>query len=107
MVRGARPRLVQMASHSAARSCRPRTGHFSSTFTRNRASQVVVPVTVGDDPTCHLIPRYHKYSDPGRGGKVTGVQLCCAHLMRDLQAVWEADPQGQAWAAQMRQTLTK
>src|SRR5664280_150356 len=27
--------------------------------------------------------------------------------MRDLQAVWEADPQGQAWAAQMRQTLTK
>src|SRR5450759_3839390 len=50
---------------------------------------------------------YHKYSDPGRGGKVTGVQLCCAHLMRDLQAVWEADPQGQAWAAQMRQTLTK
>jgi hypothetical protein len=50
---------------------------------------------------------YHKYSDPGRGGKVTGVQLCCAHLMRDLQAVWEADPQGQAWAAQMRQTLRK
>ena len=38
---------------------------------------------------------------------MTGVQLCCAHLMRDLQAVWEADPQGQAWAAQMRQTLTK
>src|SRR5450759_138666 len=50
---------------------------------------------------------YHKYRDPGRGGKVTGVQLCCAHLLRDLQAVWEADPQGQAWAAQMRQTLTK
>src|SRR5664280_1176969 len=50
---------------------------------------------------------YHKYSDPGRGGKVTGVQLCCAHLMRDLQAVWEADPQGQAWAAQMRQTACR
>src|SRR5664280_876454 len=27
--------------------------------------------------------------------------------MRDLQAVWEADPQGQAWAAQMRQTLRR
>ena len=51
--------------------------------------------------------RDSKYSDPGRGGKVTGVQLCCAHLLRDLQAVWEADPAGQVWAAQMRQTLTK
>src|SRR5664280_707634 len=50
---------------------------------------------------------YHKYSDPARGGKVTGVQLCCAHLLRDLQAVWEADPAGQVWAAQMRHTLTK
>src|SRR5664280_1169402 len=27
--------------------------------------------------------------------------------MRDLKAVWEADPAGQAWAAQMHQTLTK
>src|SRR5664280_3564135 len=50
---------------------------------------------------------YHKYRDPARGANVTGVQLCCAHLLRDLQAVWEADPAGQVWAAQMRQTLTK
>jgi len=52
-------------------------------------------------------PGYHKYSDPGRGGKVRGVQLCCAHLTRDLQAVWEADPQAQEWAAQLRQTLRR
>ncbi|NUL01836.1 transposase [Streptomyces lunaelactis] len=50
---------------------------------------------------------YHKYSDPTRGGKVTQVQLCCAHLLRDLKAVWESDPEHQAWAEQMRQTLKK
>ncbi len=50
---------------------------------------------------------YHKYSDPARGGRVAHVQLCCAHLMRDLKAVWESDPVGQAWAEQMRQTLKK
>jgi hypothetical protein len=51
MVRGARPRVVQISSHSAARSCRPRTGRFSSMFTCNRASQllVMVMVMVGDD----------------------------------------------------------
>lgn len=50
---------------------------------------------------------YHKYSDPTRGGTITGVQLCCAHLLRELKAVWEADPEGQGWAEQMRQTLKK
>lgn len=50
---------------------------------------------------------YHKYSDPARGGTVAHVQLCCAHLMRDLKAVWESDPERQAWAEQMRQTLRK
>lgn len=50
---------------------------------------------------------YHKYSDPTRGGKVTQVQLCCAHLLRGLKAVWESDPEHQAWAEQMRQTLKK
>ncbi|GAA2637707.1 IS66 family transposase [Streptomyces vastus] len=50
---------------------------------------------------------YHKYSDPTRGGKVTQVQLCCARLLRDLKAVWESDPEHQAWAEQMRQTLKK
>jgi hypothetical protein len=50
---------------------------------------------------------YHKYSDPTRGGRVANVQLCCAHLLRDLKAVWESDPEPQAWAEQMRQTLNK
>jgi len=50
---------------------------------------------------------YHKYSDPTRGGMVAHVQLCCAHLMRELKAVWESDPAGQAWAEQMRQTVKK
>jgi transposase len=50
---------------------------------------------------------YHKYSDSARGGRVTQVQLCCAHLMRELKAVWESDPERQAWAEQMRQTLRK
>lgn len=50
---------------------------------------------------------YHKYSDPARGGTIAHVQLCCAHLMRELKAVWESDPQRQAWAEQMRQTLKK
>jgi hypothetical protein len=50
---------------------------------------------------------YHKYSDPTRGGRVTQVQLCCAHLLRELRAVWESDPERQAWAEQMRQTLNK
>lgn len=50
---------------------------------------------------------YHKYSDPARGGTVAQVQLCCAHLLRELKAVWESDPAGQAWAEQMRQTLKK
>jgi len=31
MVRGERPRLVQIRNHSAARSCRPSTGHLDST----------------------------------------------------------------------------
>jgi transposase len=50
---------------------------------------------------------YHKYSDPARGGRITRVQLCCAHLFRELKAVWESDPERQAWAEQMRQTLKK
>jgi transposase len=50
---------------------------------------------------------YHKYSDPARGGVIAHVQLCCAHVMRELKAVWEANPQRQAWAEQMRQTLKK
>jgi transposase len=50
---------------------------------------------------------YHTYSDPTRGGTITHVQLCCAHLMRELTAVWEAGPERQAWAEQMRQTLKK
>lgn len=50
---------------------------------------------------------YHKYSDSARGGRVMQVQLCCAHLMRELKAVWESDPERQAWAEQMRQTLRK
>ncbi len=50
---------------------------------------------------------YHKYSDPTRGGTIAHVQLCCAHLLRELKAVWESDPQRQAWAEQMRQTLRK
>jgi hypothetical protein len=50
---------------------------------------------------------YHKYSDPTRGGRVAHVQLCCAHLLRDLKAVWESDPTRQAWAEQMRQLLKK
>ena len=50
---------------------------------------------------------YHKYSDPTRGGTVAHVQLCCAHLMRELKAVWESDPEHQTWAEQMRQTLKK
>src|SRR5664280_462566 len=44
---------------------------------------------------------------PGREGDRGPAVLRAPDLMRDLQAVWEADPQGQAWAAQMRQTLTK
>lgn len=50
---------------------------------------------------------YHKYSDPTRSGRVAQVQLCCAHLLRELTAVWESNPQRQAWAEQMRQTLHK
>jgi hypothetical protein len=50
---------------------------------------------------------YHKYSDPARDGLISHVQLCCAHLLRDLKAVWESYPQRQAWAEQMRQTLKK
>lgn len=50
---------------------------------------------------------YHKYSDPTRGGTISHVQLCCAHLQRELKAVWESDPQRQVWAEQMRQTLKK
>jgi hypothetical protein len=50
---------------------------------------------------------YHKYSDPARGGTIAHVQLCCAHLLRELTAVRESDPQRQAWAEQMRQTLKK
>jgi hypothetical protein len=50
---------------------------------------------------------YHKYSDPARGGLIAHVQLCCAHLLRELNAVWESDPQHQGWAEQMRQTLRK
>src|SRR5665811_2152665 len=42
---------------------------------------------------------------PGREGDRGPAVL--RHLMRDLQAVWEVDPQGQAWAAQLRQTLRK
>lgn len=50
---------------------------------------------------------YRKYSYPARGGAVAHVQLCCAHLVRELKAVWESDPERQAWAEQMRQTLRK
>ena len=50
---------------------------------------------------------YHKYSDPARGGPITHVQQCCAHLLRDLKGVEESDPARRAWAEQMRQTLKK
>jgi transposase len=39
---------------------------------------------------------YHKY-DPD----LAGVQLCCAHLLRDLKAVHEIDPDTQVWAEQV------
>jgi hypothetical protein len=64
-----------------------------------------------------LLRRHHaKASRPKRPGRprivrsvraLAQVQLCCAHLMRELKPVWESDPVGQAWAEQMRQTLKK
>jgi transposase len=43
---------------------------------------------------------YHKY-DPD----LAGVQLCCAHLLRDLKAVHEIDPDTQGWAEQVARAL--
>ncbi len=43
---------------------------------------------------------YHKYD-----AALAGVQLCCAHLLRDLQGVIDIDPVTQAWAGQVQQAL--
>ncbi len=43
---------------------------------------------------------YHKYDKD-----LAGVQLCCAHLLRDLQSVYDIDPAGQQWAEQVKQAL--
>jgi len=43
---------------------------------------------------------YHKYDQ-----HLAGVQLCCAHLLRDLKAVHEIDPDTQGWAEQVAHAL--